>query len=51
MNPFQSLYEYERFIYTLQQRHPSVLQSTLIVARRGRGLATMVGLPSSLMQS
>lgn len=43
MNPFQSLVEYERFIYTLQQRHPSVLQSTLTVARRSRGLATLVG--------
>lgn len=43
MNPFQSLREYERFIYTLQQRYPAVLHTTLTVARRGRGLATVVG--------
>lgn len=43
MNPFQSLREYERFVYTLQQRYPSVLHTTLTVARRGRGLATVVG--------
>lgn len=43
MSPFQSLFEYERFVYTLQQRHASVLQSTLTVARRSRGIATLVG--------
>ncbi len=31
MNPFQSLPEYERFVYTLQQRHPSIRCSTLTV--------------------
>jgi len=43
VNPFLSLHEYERFVYTLQQRYPSVLHTTLTVARRGRGLATVVG--------
>lgn len=43
MSPFQSLFEYERFIYTLQQRYVSVLQSTLTVARRSRGIAALIG--------
>jgi len=43
VNPFLSLHEYERFVYTLQQRYPSVLHTTLTVARRSRGLATVVG--------
>ena len=43
MNPFQSLFEYERFIYTLQQRYASISQSTLTLARRGRGFAVLTG--------
>ena len=43
MNPFRSLSEYEKFIYTLQQRFPSISQSTLTVARRGRGFAVLTG--------
>ena len=43
MNPFQSLSEYERFIYTLQQRYASISQSTLTLARRGRGFAVLTG--------
>lgn len=43
MNPFLSLREYEQFVYTLQQQYPAVLSSTLTVARRGRGLATLTG--------
>ena len=43
MNPFQSLSEYEAFIYTLQQQYPSIERSTLVVARRGRGVATLTG--------
>lgn len=43
MNPFRSLSEYQQFVYSLQQRHASVLHSTLTVARRGRGIATVVG--------
>ncbi len=43
MNPFQSLREYETFVYTLSQQHPGILRSTLIVARRGRLLAELSG--------
>ncbi|ODS32610.1 MAG: hypothetical protein SCARUB_02262 [Candidatus Scalindua rubra] len=43
MNPFQSLREYEEFIYTLKQRHQSVQRSTLIVARRGKRTAIVLG--------
>ena len=43
MNPFLSLPDYEQFVYTLQQQYPSVLSSTLTVARRGRGLAMLTG--------
>ena len=43
MNPFRSLPEYERFVYTLQQRHSCVLHATLTVARRSRGLAIVAG--------
>ena len=30
MNPFQSLRDYEEFVYTLAQRVPSIEASTLI---------------------
>jgi hypothetical protein len=43
MNPFQSLRDYEVFVYTLSQRHPSFLRSTLIVAQRGRRYAELSG--------
>jgi len=43
MNLFQSLAEYERFVYTLQQRYPSIRCSTLIVIRRGRAVARLTG--------
>jgi len=43
MNPFQSLPEYERFIYTLQQRYPSLRCSTLTVIRRGKAVARLIG--------
>ena len=36
MNPFQSLREYEQFVYTLQQQFTSIHSSTLVVAQRGR---------------
>jgi hypothetical protein len=32
MNPFASLREYERFVYTLQQQFPRIVRSTLVVA-------------------
>ncbi|MEW6368719.1 MAG: DUF6516 family protein [Acidobacteriota bacterium] len=43
MNPFQSLSDYERFIYTLQRRFPRILRSTLTLIRRGRLLAELSG--------
>ena len=43
MNPFQSLSDYEEFVYTLMQRFPAVLGSTLIVVRRGKRMATLQG--------
>jgi hypothetical protein len=43
MNPFQSLHEYEVFIYTLPQRYSSIVRSTLVIARRGRTIATLQG--------
>lgn len=43
MNPFQSLAEYERLIYTLAQQFGSIRSSTLVLARRGQGLATLSG--------
>ena len=43
MNPFQSLSEYEQFVYTLLQQYPFVLRSTLTVARRSRGIAMLTG--------
>ena len=43
MSPFQSLYEYEEYIYTLQQRFPSIVMSTLAVVRRGAQQARVAG--------
>ena len=43
MNPFQSLREYERFIYTLPHEFPSILHSTLTVVQRGRSFAELSG--------
>jgi hypothetical protein len=43
MNPFSSLAEYERFIYTLQQEFSSITRSTLVVIRRGRQFAELSG--------
>jgi hypothetical protein len=43
VNPFQSLSDYEAFAYTLQQRYPSINRSTLVIARRGQGVATLSG--------
>ena len=43
MNPFQSLPEYERFVYTLQLQFPELASSTLILQRRGRFLAELTG--------
>jgi hypothetical protein len=43
MSPFQSLRDYETFVYTLQQQFPQILQSTLVVAQRGRLYAEVAG--------
>lgn len=43
MNPFQSLRDYETFIYSLPQQFPSILHSMLVVAQRGRYYAELSG--------
>lgn len=43
MNPFQSLRDYEEFVYTLKQRFSSVHKSTLVVVQRGKRTATLQG--------
>jgi hypothetical protein len=43
MSALQSLREYEQFIYSLAERHPEILQSTLTIQRRGRRLAELRG--------
>lgn len=43
MNQFRSLRDYEEFVYTLPQQAPSIVSSTLIVARRGARMVTVVG--------
>jgi hypothetical protein len=43
MNPFHSLAEYERFVYTLKANFPFVLRSTLVLVRRGRRVAILQG--------
>src|SRR3972149_518970 len=43
MNPFQSLREYELFVYTLPEQFRNVGRSTLVVAQRGRLFAEVTG--------
>jgi len=43
MSPFQSLRDYEQFVYTLPQQFPSIVSSTLTVIRRGKYLAEATG--------
>jgi hypothetical protein len=43
MTPFQSLRDYEIFVYTLPQQFPAIRYSTLVAARRGRSLADLKG--------
>lgn len=43
MNPFQSLHDYEEFIYTLPQRFPEIARSGLVVIRRGKRVALLQG--------
>ena len=35
---------YEQFIYTLQQRHPSIQHSTLVIVRHGATFAELTGI-------
>jgi len=43
VNPFQSLRDYEEFVYTLPQRFSAIVLSTLVVARRGARMVTLTG--------
>jgi hypothetical protein len=43
MTPFSSLADYERYVYTLQQRFTSIRRSTLVVIRRGARFAELGG--------
>jgi hypothetical protein len=43
MNPFQSLRDYETYVYTLQQRFLCVRKTTLVVVQRGKRTATLRG--------
>ena len=43
MNPFQSLRDYEDFIYSLPEHYRSILVSTLTVIRRGTSRAEVIG--------
>lgn len=43
MNPFQSLRDYEFFVYTLPQQNPSIVHSTLVIVQRGRLFAELTG--------
>ncbi|MCD4737719.1 MAG: DUF6516 family protein [Anaerolineae bacterium] len=43
MNPFQSLRDYEEYVYTLQQHFPAIQRSTLVVVQRGKRVAVLQG--------
>ena len=43
MNPYQSLREYEEFIYTLPQQFSSIASSTLVVIQRAARLVVVSG--------
>lgn len=43
MNPFQSLRDYEEFIYTLRQRYETIQRSTLVVIPLGPRTAVVEG--------
>ncbi|MBI5082464.1 MAG: hypothetical protein HZB17_14360 [Chloroflexi bacterium] len=43
MTPFESLRDYELFVYSLQEQFPSVRRSTLVLAQRGRLFAELTG--------
>ncbi len=43
MNPFQSLSDYEAFVYQLGHRYAAIRRSTLVVIRRGATVAVLRG--------
>jgi hypothetical protein len=43
VNPFQSLRDYEEFVYTLQESFPAIQSSSLVVIRRGKRVAILQG--------
>ena len=43
MSLFQSLREYELFVYSLADQFPRILRSTLVVVQRGRYFAEFTG--------
>lgn len=43
VNPFQSLRDYEEFVYTLKERYPIIQRSTLVIVRRGKRVAVLQG--------
>lgn len=43
MNPFQSLRDYEFFIYTLSQQYTNIRRSTLTIKQKGRLFAELEG--------
>lgn len=43
MNPFQSLRDYEEYVYTIKQQFPSIERSTLVIIRRGKRSALLQG--------
>lgn len=43
MNPFQSLRDYEEYVYTLRQHFSSIQRSTLVIVQRGRRVAVLQG--------
>ncbi len=43
MNRFQSLREYEEYVYRLPQEYPAISYSTLVLVRRGQRTAVLHG--------
>lgn len=43
MNPFQSLHNYEEYVYTLKKQFPAIQRSTLVVVSRGKAVAVLKG--------
>jgi len=43
VNPFQSLRDYEEFVYTLKEHYPAIQRSTLVVVPRGKRVAVLQG--------